>query len=134
MRRASTLLGFIGVELGILSQVQVAEYRDVPYYKFILPVILLFLMASFVCLVWSLRNKPFHYPSLAKLEWLAKNSDKGASEVIFDFIQNVEDPSQNLDSSLSGENLEISKWSGRGLALALVAQFLLGLLIVLNWI
>lgn len=133
MRRASTLLGFIGVEFGILAKLSKSDYIEVPYYKVIFSFVLLLLMASFACLVLALRNKPFNYPSLDKLAWIAKHSKRAPSKDVYEFIQNVEDPKQNLDSSLSQENEDITKWFGRGSALALSAQVLLGLLIILSW-
>lgn len=81
----------------------------------------------------SVRNKHFSYPSLVKLNWLVNNSKQKADKTVYLFIENIEDPSDNLNSNLTDENLEITKWFGRGVALALIAQVVLTSILILSW-
>lgn len=133
MKRASTLLGFIGVEFGVLAAFRSGDFHKVPYGIWLFSIVLVALLLSFYSLLMSVRNKHFSYPSLAKLNWLVNNSKQKADKTVYMFIDNVEDPSDNLNSNLADENFEITKWFGRGLALALIAQVVLTLILILNW-
>lgn len=134
MHRASTLMGFIGVEFGVLATLSKDRYSSVSILKIFFAMVLISLLASFVSLVMSVRNKHFTYPSLKKLDWIVRNSKGRPFEEIYRYIQNVEDPDKNLESNLVEENHEITKWFGRGAVLATVAQVFLVLIIVLDWL
>ena len=133
MRRASALLGFTGVEIGILGAMNPEQFERIPGGVFVFAGVLLLLIFGLVSLVMSLRDKHFEYPSLSRLIWEANSERKDGDLVLFEYVLNLPDPANSLESNLVAENKEITKWFSRGLLFVTGAQILLGLLLILKW-
>ena len=133
MRRSSALLGFTGVELGVLAALKPDQFANVHGGVWIFALVLISLFLSFGSLVLAVRDKPFEYPSLAKLDWVLKNDSVDSDQTLYELVLNLEDPSKSTEANLIRENGQISHWFSIGVRIAGFAQLILAVLLFLRW-
>jgi hypothetical protein len=134
MKRASTLVGLLGIELGVLGALNKRNFPDQPCFIYALILAGALIVLSIGFLLWSLRDKDFEFPEFEKLNYVHKVDPDKIHENVLEFILSPLDSKYGMYQNLHKENEKIANRFRFGSICATFGQFFLFIALAINWL
>lgn len=128
MKRASTLIGFFGVELGLLAALDKKYLPKSVCFVALLSLATILIGIGIGLLLWSVRDKDFDFPEFE----LLKKIDSEQS--VIDFLLSEDEPKRSIYQNLASENKHVSDRFRWGTNTAALGQVLLIAALIYSWI
>lgn len=130
--RASTFLGFLGVELTLLGQISVTDHPNDRLALAMTVLACALLIASIYFLLETLSTKDFDLPEWSDIQSVREEKIENISKFPLDVLMHQRG-NQAYFQSLDEENSTLAKNYSLALKLAFIAQIVVGLLIISRW-
>lgn len=134
MRRASTLVGFLGIELGVLGALNKKNFPDNPHFVWALVGASFLIVLSVGFLLWSLRDKKFEFPKFEKLNAVHQVKAGDIHKSVLNFVLSPTDADYGMYQNLHDENEKIANRFRYGSILATFGQGLLFVALLISWL
>ena len=134
MKRASTLVGLLGIELGVLGALNKKNFPEQPCFIYALILAGAFIVLSIGFLLWSLRDKEFEFPEFEKLNAVHQVDKDKIHENVLEFILSPLNSKYGIYQNLHNKNEKIADRFRYGSICATFGQFFLFIALVINWL
>lgn len=134
MKRASTLVGFLGIELGVLGALNKKNFPENRCFVWALIAASGLIVFAVGFLLWSLRDKEFEFPEFEELNKVHEVENSKIHESVLSFILSPSNDKFGMYQNLHNENEKIADRFRYGAILATFGQALLFLALVINWL
>ncbi len=134
MKRSSVLVGLLGIELGVIGNLDSIKFtQNVHFYLALIGAALLIAL-SIGFLLWSIIDKEFEFPSIENLNAVHQVDDSDIEKSVLNFTLSVSYPKYGLYQNLTQENREIAFRFRFGAIFAILGQVCLVIAFMINWI
>jgi hypothetical protein len=128
MKRASTLIGFFGVELGLLAALDKKYLPKSVCFVALLSLATVLIGVGIGLLLWSVLDKDFDFPRFEQLKKI------DSEESVISFLLSEDGPERSIYRKLSNENKHISDRFRWGTNTAVLGQAILIAALIYSWI
>ena len=128
MKRASTLIGFFGVELGLLAALDKKYLPKSVCFVALLSIATILIGVGIGLLLWSIRDKDFDFPRFKHLKTV------DSEESVISFLLSEDEPERSIYRNLSKENKHMSDRFRWGTNTAVLGQAVLIAALIYSWI
>jgi len=127
MKRASTLIGFFGVELGLLAALDKKYLPRSVCFVALLSLATILIGIGIGLLLWSVRDKDFDFPRFQQLKKVS------SEQSVINFLLSEDEPKRSIYLNLASENKHVSDRFRWGTNTAALGQVLLTAALIYSW-
>jgi hypothetical protein len=131
---AVTFIGFLGVELALISQADPEKFSTFREAKFIGVLAVSCLLIAILLFLWVIVSDKFYMPGSSQLRDYLKNNPRGGQNPAEYFLLRTEIPEEDIFVSLEKENQNLNRTYMPGIYISILGQFLIGILLIGRWI
>jgi len=131
---AVTFIGFLGVELALLSQVDPEKFSTFSHAKLIGVSAVSCLLLAILFFLWVIISEKFYLPGSSQLRDYQKNNPRGEQNPAEYFLLKTEIPEGDIFTSLEKENRNLNRTYMPGIYTSNLGQILIGALLIGRWV
>ncbi len=131
---AVTFIGFLGVELALISQANPEDFIMFNGARLIGIAAISSLLLAIMLFLWVIVSEKFNMPGSASLRDFLKNEPRGNENPAEYFLLTTQIPEEDIFSSLEKENANLNRTYMPGIYFSILGQFLIGVLLIARWI
>jgi len=130
---ASTFIGFLAIELGLLAQISLKSFRGDIWAKAIGCFALFLLFIGIILFFITLLSNNFEIPKLEDFQASAHLDTKEMRNESYRFMISSEESNRNIQKSLEDENIHLNRYYKPALIVSGMAQLLVVTLLIRLW-
>lgn len=131
---AVTFIGFLGVELALISQADPEKFKTFEGARLVGILAISCLLAAILLFLWVIVSERFSMPGSAELRDFYNNNPRGAQNPAEYFLLTTEMPDEDIFSSLERENINLNRTYMPGIYVSALGQLLIGSLLIARWV
>jgi hypothetical protein len=131
---AVTFIGFLGIELALISQANPSDFIKFDGARLIGVLAIASLLVAIMMFLWVIVSEKFYMPGSAHLRDFLQNNPRGKENPAEYYLLTTQIPEEDFFASLEKENVNLNRTYMPGIYFSISGQFLIGVLLIARWI